>query len=124
MSWPGLLPPRNDPVPIVEEAGWTPGPVWTGAENPFLIGIRTRIAQPLACRSTDYAALAGRVPKAFFLRVKGGRGLKLAPRVRLLQRLIIMRGAGVYLHLSSCACAVVLISTQTQLYLFFAPVLF
>ena len=23
----------KDPVPIVEEAGWAPGPVWTGAEN-------------------------------------------------------------------------------------------
>jgi hypothetical protein len=44
--------------------------VWTGAENPFLIGIQTRIVQPVACRSTDYAALAERVPKAFFLRVK------------------------------------------------------
>jgi len=27
------LPPRKDPVPIVKEAGWVPGPVWTGAEN-------------------------------------------------------------------------------------------
>jgi hypothetical protein len=25
--------PRKDPVPIVQEAGWAPGPVWTGAEN-------------------------------------------------------------------------------------------
>jgi len=24
---------REDPVPIVEEAGWAPGPVWTSAEN-------------------------------------------------------------------------------------------
>ena len=23
----------KDPVPIVQEAGWTPGPVWTGTEN-------------------------------------------------------------------------------------------
>ena len=26
-------PPREDPVPIVEVAGWAPEPVWTGAEN-------------------------------------------------------------------------------------------
>ena len=26
-------PPRKDPVPIVQEAGWAPGPVWTVAEN-------------------------------------------------------------------------------------------
>ena len=25
--------PGIDPVPIVQEAGWAPGPVWTGAEN-------------------------------------------------------------------------------------------
>ena len=25
--------PGKDPVPIVQEAGWVPGPVWTGAEN-------------------------------------------------------------------------------------------
>jgi hypothetical protein len=25
--------PRKDPVPIVQEAGLAPGPVWTGAEN-------------------------------------------------------------------------------------------
>ena len=27
------FPPGKDPVPIVQEAGWAPGPVWTGAEN-------------------------------------------------------------------------------------------
>jgi hypothetical protein len=30
---PGRFTPGNDPVPIVQEAGWAPGPVWTGAEN-------------------------------------------------------------------------------------------
>ena len=33
--------PRNDPVPIVQEAGWAPGPVWTGAENLAPTGIRS-----------------------------------------------------------------------------------
>ena len=28
-----LFTPGRDPVPIVQEAGWAPGPVWTGAEN-------------------------------------------------------------------------------------------
>jgi hypothetical protein len=28
-----LYPWERDPVPIVSEAGWVPGPVWTGAEN-------------------------------------------------------------------------------------------
>jgi hypothetical protein len=36
-----LFTPRKDPVPIVQEAGWTPGPVWTGAENLAPTGIRT-----------------------------------------------------------------------------------
>jgi len=31
--------PRNDPVPIVQEAGWVPGPVWTGAENLASTGV-------------------------------------------------------------------------------------
>jgi len=25
--------PRKDPLPIVQEAGWAPGPVWKSAEN-------------------------------------------------------------------------------------------
>ena len=28
-----LLTPGKYPVPIVQDAGWAPGPVWTGAEN-------------------------------------------------------------------------------------------
>jgi hypothetical protein len=28
-----LFTPGKDPVPIVHEAEWTPGPVWTGGEN-------------------------------------------------------------------------------------------
>ena len=28
-----LFTPGKDPVPIVQEAGWATGPVWTGAEN-------------------------------------------------------------------------------------------
>ena len=30
---PGGFTPWKDPVPIVQEAGWAPGPVWTRAEN-------------------------------------------------------------------------------------------
>ena len=30
---PGHFTPRKEPVPIVQEAGWTPGPVWTGVQN-------------------------------------------------------------------------------------------
>jgi hypothetical protein len=31
---------ERDPVPIVQEAGWAPGPVWTAAENLAPTGIR------------------------------------------------------------------------------------
>ena len=38
---PAALYPGKDPVPIVQEAGWAPGPVWTGAENLAPTGIRS-----------------------------------------------------------------------------------
>jgi hypothetical protein len=36
-----LSTPGKDPVSIVQEAGWAPGPVWTGAENLAPTGIRS-----------------------------------------------------------------------------------
>jgi hypothetical protein len=36
-----LFTPRKDPVPIVQEVGRAPGPVWTGAENLTPTGIQT-----------------------------------------------------------------------------------
>jgi hypothetical protein len=33
----------KDRVPIVQEAVWAPGPVWTGAGNFLLIGIRSPV---------------------------------------------------------------------------------
>ena len=36
-----LFTPGKDPVPIVQEAGWAPGPVWTCAENLPPSGIRS-----------------------------------------------------------------------------------
>ena len=35
-----LFTPRKDTVTNVQEAGWAPGPVWTGAENLAPTGIR------------------------------------------------------------------------------------
>jgi len=37
-----LFTPRKDPVPIVQDAGWAPGPVWTGGEKLAPTGIRSR----------------------------------------------------------------------------------
>jgi hypothetical protein len=36
---PGRFTPGKDPVPIVHEAGWAPGPVWTCAKNLAPTGI-------------------------------------------------------------------------------------
>jgi hypothetical protein len=42
VSRPGRsLPPGKDPIPIVQEAAWAPGPVWTGSENLSPNGIRS-----------------------------------------------------------------------------------
>jgi len=30
---PATLYPQKDPVPILQEAGWPPGPVWTGGKS-------------------------------------------------------------------------------------------
>ena len=38
---PAALYPGKDPVPIAQEAGWAPGPVWTVAENLAPTGIRS-----------------------------------------------------------------------------------
>jgi hypothetical protein len=40
--------PGKDPVPIVQKAGWVPGPVWTDAQNLAHTGIRYWTVQPVA----------------------------------------------------------------------------
>jgi hypothetical protein len=37
----GPFTPGNDPVPIVQQGGWAPGPVWTDAENLVPSSFRT-----------------------------------------------------------------------------------
>jgi hypothetical protein len=43
---PGRFTPRKEPVPIVQEAGWAPGPVWTRAKNLAPPGLDSRTVQP------------------------------------------------------------------------------
>jgi hypothetical protein len=38
---PATFTPGKGPVPIVQETGWAPGPVWIGAENLAPTGIRS-----------------------------------------------------------------------------------
>jgi len=49
------LPPGKDPVPIVQESGWAPEPVWISAENLAPPGFDPRTFQPVASRYTDNA---------------------------------------------------------------------
>ena len=55
-----LFTPGKDPVPIVQEAGWAPGPVWTGAENLAPTGIRS-LERP--ARSQSLYGLSYRGPR-------------------------------------------------------------
>jgi hypothetical protein len=50
-----LFTPGKDPVPIVQEAGWVPGPVWTGTENLAPSEFNPQTVQPVASRYTDWA---------------------------------------------------------------------
>jgi hypothetical protein len=49
-------PPRKDPVPIVQEAGWAQGPVWMGGKSrPTAPGFDPRTVQPVVSHYTDLA---------------------------------------------------------------------
>jgi hypothetical protein len=53
---PAVLPPGNDPVPIVQGAGWASGQVWTDAKGVAPTGVQTpKTVQPASSRYTDYA---------------------------------------------------------------------
>ena len=57
-----LLTSGKEPVPIVQEAGWAPGPVWTSAENLAPTGIRSpdRPAHSQSLYRLSYRRLGGR----------------------------------------------------------------
>ena len=52
---PGRFTPGKDAVPIVQEPGWSPGPVWTGAENLVPTRIRSPDRPARSLSLTDYA---------------------------------------------------------------------
>ena len=48
------LPPGKDPVPILQEAGWAPGPVWTGGKSrPHRDSIPDRLARSSVAIATE-----------------------------------------------------------------------
>jgi hypothetical protein len=58
---PGPFTPGKDPVPIVQEVGWAPGPVWTNVKNLAPPEFEPRTVQPVASRYTDWAIPAPRI---------------------------------------------------------------
>jgi len=51
------LPPGKDPVPILQEAGWAPGPVWTGGKSrPHRDSIPNRPARSQSLYRLSYPA--------------------------------------------------------------------
>jgi hypothetical protein len=52
---PGRFTPGKDPVPIVQEVGWAPGPVWTCAKNASPLGFDPWTVQSVASPYTDWA---------------------------------------------------------------------
>ena len=52
---PAASPLEKDPVTIVQEAGWAPRPVWTGAENLTTPGLDPRTVQPVASHYLKYS---------------------------------------------------------------------
>jgi hypothetical protein len=52
---PAAFTPGKDAVPIVQEAGWAPEPVWIGVENLVPPGFDPWTFQPVVSRYTDYA---------------------------------------------------------------------
>ena len=51
------LPPRKDPVPILQQVGWAPGPVWTGGKSrPHRNSISDRRAHSQSLYRLSYPA--------------------------------------------------------------------
>jgi len=65
--WPHFI-PGKDPVPIVQEAGWAPGPVWTGGKSrPHRDSIpdrpaRSSVAIPTELRGPHFLHISKKLP--------------------------------------------------------------
>jgi hypothetical protein len=53
------------PVPMVQEARWASGPVWTSAKTSPTSGLDLQTVYPTAKRCTDYAILANTIQVHF-----------------------------------------------------------
>ena len=84
---PGRFTPGKDPVLILQEAGWAPGPVWTGTENLAPTGFDSRIFQPVASRYTDWAI---RPIRETFYKMFGRNHLQVMHILKIKKSLIVI----------------------------------
>ena len=72
------LTPGKDPVPILQEAWWAPGPVWTGGKSrPHRHPNPDIPARIQSLYQLSYPAHNNNEYQEYFLVVKGGRCLRL-----------------------------------------------
>ena len=62
-----LFTPGKNPVPMVQESGWAPGPVLTGANNSAPPRFDLRTVQPVASRYTDWAPPAHHIRFTYWI---------------------------------------------------------
>ena len=63
--------PRKDPVPILQEAWWAPGPVWTGRKSrPHRDSIQDRPARSQSLYRLSYRAHTSELVHAVNIQVK------------------------------------------------------
>jgi hypothetical protein len=83
MPWP-LYPQRKDPGPIVEEAGWAPVPVWTGAEilaPPPRFSPQT--VQSIASHYTDWAVWPSKWQETSLRLFESCEGYSIVSKVKI-----------------------------------------
>jgi len=70
--------PGKDPVPIVQEAGWAPGPVWTGGKSrPHRDSIPDHPARSQSLYRLSYPAHQQKLVPGIFPEGKSGRCIGL-----------------------------------------------
>ena len=87
--------PRKNLVPIVQEVGWAPGPVWTGIKSRPPLGFDPRIVQLVVSRYTDWATWPTVRPVKFV-------SLVLATQVGKVERLCCLQNMLAGMHVTHC----------------------
>jgi hypothetical protein len=65
-----LFTPGKDQAPIVQEAGWATGPVWTGVENLAPSGFDSRTVQSVASRYIDWVISARSTVNTYVVKIQ------------------------------------------------------